>query len=414
MLFITFFPILLFIFLYTGIGLYFSSFYIISPLFLIIPCISLAIYQKGNGYEKFLTGLQNKDILGMCIIFLLSGAFSVITANIGSVDSIVNFLLSCIDQKYILISIFFTSAFISTAIGTSMGTIATVSPIVNQMITMGVIPGVLGIATVISGAIFGDNLSLISDTTIAAVKSQDADANKKFLLNSKIALVAGFIMIVLLFNIAVKSIQVVQYDYNFILIIPYLVIFISSFLQIHIFKGLFLGICSATIIGIFYSDYSILLLSNDISKGFLGMFEISVLSLAIGGLSVLLEDGVHELTLKIESSIEKMKHIKKGAMCIIAFVVSLFDVLLANNTIAIILSGGIAKKISVRFRLDSAKVATILDIFSCIFQGVIPYGAQVLLASSITGISPLLICSKVYYCYILFIVMVGYLGFSKD
>lgn len=385
---------------------------------LIIPSIAFSIWKEKNSYEKFIAGIQNKDVLAMCIIFLLSGAFTSITSEIKSIDSVINIVLYFIQPKYLLISIFLTAAFVSTAIGTSMGTIATLGPIIQKLIQIEILPASLGAATLISGAMFGDSLSLISDTTIAAINSQGADPKKKFLLNFKIAIVAGIITLLILIH---KS-RTIDYaaplgdglNFNLILIIPYLVIFFAAFLHMHVFKVLFLGICSGFFVAFYTQPYSIFLLNKNIIDGFSSMFEITLLSLAIGGLSNLMNEGINKITEKLEFFIIKTKNQKKNTSIIIAGIVSLFDILLANNTIAIILSGDIARKLTTKLNIPQEKTAVVLDVFSCVFQGILPYGAQVLLASKFANLSPLIIFKEVYFCYTLFFVMISYLIFSSE
>lgn len=245
---------------------------------LIIPSIAFSIWKEKNGYEKFIGGIQNKDVLAMCIIFLLSGAFTSITSEIKSIDSVINIVLYFIHPKYLLISIFFTAAFVSTAIGTSMGTIATLGPIIQKLILIEILPASLGAATLVSGAMLGDSLSLISDTTIAAINSQGADPKKKnFLLNFKIAIVAGVITLLILIhksqtiNYGAPLLEGIQ-NFNLILIIPYLVIFFAAFAGMHVFKVLFFGICSGFFVAFYTNYYSIFLLNKNIIDGFSSMF----------------------------------------------------------------------------------------------------------------------------------------------
>lgn len=416
MFIIYFLPIVLFIFIYVGAGIYFSllghqyAFYQISPCIAIIPAIFLAwIMRRGKDTAvSFINGMRHEDIINMIVIFLLAGAFSSVTTSIGSVQATANFILSFIPAKFLLIGIFFTAAGISTVIGTSMGTIATICPLVVQLASQGAFSMSLAMSTVVGGAIFGDNLSLISDTTIAAVSSQQADPKKKFYLNLKIGLISALLTIIILyFSYEATSTKMV-YDYDLLLIIPYLSLFFFSLSGMHVFKSLFFSLCITYLLGNFVNGYSLLSFNNDVVKGFAGMHEIIVLSLAVGGLSGLMEKSISDFAKKIEFFLEKTKNPKKIVLAIIAGIVSIFDILFANNTIAIIFSGKIAYHINQKYNISSYKIAAVLDIFSCIFQGIIPYGAQILLASSIGNISPISIMPKVYYCYVLLIISVIY------
>lgn len=424
MFFIHFLPLLLFIFIYVGSGIYFSflmmpnAFYQISPTVALIPAIALAwfLYKKNtiSPNESFIEGARNPDILTMCIIFLLSGGFSSVTKAIGSVDAMVNLLLSIFPQQYLLLAIFFTSAIISIAIGSSMGTIATLGPIAARLIECAHLTGPLTIATVVGGAMFGDNLSLISDTTIAAVQTQKADPQKKFYLNAKIALIAGIITIIILLLHNVPHFIIEDSSYQIILILPYLSLFLLSLYGIHPFKSLFFSLCIAYFIQYFNFNYTILQFSKDIARGFSQMHDITILSIGIGGLLGLLKEHIENFSTYIISIIQEKNNSRKIAQYIIAAVVSFFDILFANNTIAIIFSGNLGYTISQKYKIENYKIATILDIFSCGLQGILPYGAQILLASSLSGISPLKIIPHVYYCFLLLLIGIIYISVEKN
>jgi Na+/H+ antiporter NhaC len=263
--FIGFLPILSFISLFVGSGVYFTltgsanAFYQISPLTAIMPAIALGWFQyKGNSQARmnaFLDGLRHRDIITMCIIFLLAGAFSEVTKNIGSVKATVNLSLSFINPDLMLIGLFFTSAFISTAIGTSMGTIATIAPIAVGLSTGGAFSAEVGAATVVGGAMFGDNLSIVSDTTIAAVMSQEADIKSKVKLNSKIAFVAAAITIFILFISSKSNIAIEAHDYSLILVTPYILLIMLAISGVNVFVALVISLVFALCIGFIQSDY---------------------------------------------------------------------------------------------------------------------------------------------------------------
>lgn len=409
-LLVSFCPIFLFVVLYVGAGIYFSlmgvenSFYQLSPNVAIIPGIILAwIIHKGptkHRFDQFIDGVRHKDIITMCIIFILAGAFSTVTTSIGSVDATINCGLSLIPQNYLLIGLFLIAAFISTAIGTSMGTIATIAPITAGLSAQGAFPATLGLATIVGGAMFGDNLSIISDTTIASVSSQEANMKDKFKLNAMLALISSFFTIIILLFVHDTQTFIEPKPYNFMLVTPYLFLILFAMTGVNVFIVLLLSILYASIIGYIHHDYSILDLSKDITIGFKSMHDIMLLSLLIGGLSGLSQKGSKQLAQKLGDWISK-KGSKTFAQLVIAKIVSIFDLLLANNTVAIIVSGEIAREIAKKHHVPPHYSATILAIFSCVFQGIIPYGAQLLLAASIAGLSPLSLTPYVYYCYIL-------------
>lgn len=423
--FIHFIPILLFISLFVGSGIYFSllgipnAFYQLSPITAIIPAIALAwVIHRGPTQQKmqdFLDGIRHRDIITMCIIFLLAGAFSEVTKQIGSVDATVNFALSFIPPQFLLIGLFFVAAFISTSIGTSMGTIATIAPIGFALSQQVGISPALCVATVVGGTMFGDNLSIISDTTIAAVMSQKADIKQKLKLNAKIAFIAAIITIIFLSLKTNIEVTPEVKDYNLLLVVPYILLISLAISGINVFVSLSLSIACAGVIGMLTNDhFSVLVFSKSINNGFISMHEIMLLSLMVGGLSGLTgKQFTKEVVNRLLAFIERKNIGPKFTQLLIAKLVSIFDILLANNTIAIIFTGEIARELAKKYKIPPHYTAAWLDIFSCVFQGLIPYGAQILLASAIAQVSPLAIVSDVYYCYTLFIVSICYILFIK-
>ncbi len=422
---IHFIPIIFFILLFVGSGIYFTlldipnAFYQFSPLTAIMPAIALAwSLHRGTTQQKmhdFLDGVRHRDIITMCIIFLLAGAFSEVTKQIGSVDATVNFALSFISTKFLLIGLFLVSAFVSTSIGTSVGTIATIAPIGFALSNQIGLSAPLCMGTIIGGAMFGDNLSIISDTTIAAVMSQEADMKKKLILNARVAFVASIITMGLLTLDSSIYLSPEVGDYNIFLITPYILLIILAVCGINVFISLSVSICCAALIGFLLKDnYSILIFSQDLNRGFASMNEIMLLSLMVGGISGLTGKAVNaELANKLSSWISKKNAGPKLTQLIIAKLVSIFDILLAYNTIAIIFTGEIARELAKKHKIPPHYSAAWLDIFSCVFQGLLPYGAQILLASAIAQVSPLDVVPYVYYCYILGAVALCYIIFGK-
>jgi Na+/H+ antiporter NhaC len=423
---IHFMPILLFVLCFVGSGIYFTmlgipnAFYQLSSTTAILPAVALGwLLHKVNAQERmnaFLDGARHRDIITMCFIFVLAGAFTEITKSIGSVDATIQMALAFIPSQFLLIGIFLVSAFISLAIGSSMGTIATIAPIAAGLSAQTDFPTALSLATVVGGAMFGDNLSIVSDTTIAAVASQEASLKEKMKLNGKVALIASVITIVLLLLLgpSVKS-SIEVGHYSLLLTAPYILLILCSFAGVNVFISLPVSILFAGLIGIFMvPDYTFLTFNKNMTVGFASMNEIMLLSLMIGGLSGLAgKEFSNELVKRLSAWITRRDAGARSAQLMIAALVSLFDLLLANNTIAIIFSGEIAREIAKRHHVPAAYSATWLDAFSCVFQGLIPYGAQLLLASSIAGISPLSIVPYVYYCYVLAIVALLHIMFVK-
>lgn len=417
-IFINFIPILLFVLIFFGSGIYFSlqgvenAFYQVPPTAAIIPSLMVAWLMNRSTTQqtmsRFLKGATHHDIMTMCIIFLLAGAISTVTQSIGSVTSTVNFALTIIPDNLLLIGVFIISALISTAIGTSMGTIAALAVIVTELANKGAFSLEIGAATLVGGAMFGDNMSIISDTTIAAITSQEANLKEKLKLNMIVAVIASSITIlVLLFNDG-SNIEVSDKNFSLLLMSPYVFLLLIAISGINVFIVLVLSLAYSGIVGIIFTEYSMLSLAQDIAKGFASMQEIMLLSILIGGLSGLSNQNGIVIAEKLLSLLPENAG-KRAGEILISLIVSIFDLLLANNTIAIIFSGELAREITKKCKIKPHESAAWLDIYSCVFQGIIPYGAQVLLVSAVAGISPLMVVGKVYYCYILGLVTLAYI-----
>ena len=266
----------------------------------------------------------------------------------------------------------------------------------------------LGAATLVGGAMFGDNMSVISDTTIASVSSQHANLKEKLKLNMKVALMASFITVCFLAFADSPEIDIADRNYNLLLISPYIFLIILAAIGVNVFVVLVVSLIFAGCVGIFIVDYSIIQFAQDISQGFHDMHEIMLLSILIGALSGLSNQNSKEFAFEISKLLPKNAG-KKSAELLISLLVSLFDILLANNVVAIIFSGKIAKEIAEKYKIKPHESAAWLDIFSCVFQGIIPYGAQILLVCAVAHVSPLAVIGKVYYCYILGVVTIAYI-----
>lgn len=411
------FPLVIFLTLFIGTGIFLTfmgtemAFYQLSATVAILPAICISLLQGKSNLSKnitiFLYGMGEINIVTMCLIYLLAGAFASVTTSIGCVSATVNFALSLLSPSMILPGLFLIGAFISTAMGTSMGTIAAIAPIavgVGQQtdISLSLLMGV-----VIGGAMFGDNLSFISDTTIAATRSQICEMKDKFRMNFLIALPAALITIFLLWASGTSSYVVHNESYEFIKVLPYLVIIILAIIGINVFVVLAIGILFSGLLGLGTTNYSFLVWGQDIYKGFLGMNEIFVLSMLIGGLGELIRyhGGIAWLLKMVDilvAHLSKRKSPKVGEWCI-GLLVTLANLCVANNTVAIILTGKMSKEIADKHGVSCRKSASLLDIFSCVIQGLIPYGAQLLLAGSISQVSPFSIAIENWYCMALFL-----------
>ncbi len=402
-------PFAVFIFLYLGVGiiLEFSgtemAFYQLpAPVAIIVGVVVAFIIFKGSIEEKFsqfAKGCGNENILIMCFIYLFAGAFATVAKSMGGVDSTVNLGLSFIPAQYITAGLFIISAFISVATGTSMGTISTVAPIAIATAEKAGLNMTLIVAAIIGGAMFGDNLSVISDTTIAATRTQNCELKDKFKVNFYIALPAAVLTFVLLivFGKPETIVPIQKLDYNLVKVIPYILVLGLAISGFNVFLTLGVGTVVAGIVGMAYGDLTPLTFAQNIYAGFTGMNEIFLLSMFTGGLAhmVTQHGGLQWILEKIQSVAKSEKSAQIGISAIAAAT----DMAVANNTVAIIITGPIAKELSRKYKVDPRKSASLLDIWTCIFQGFIPYGAQILLAGSLTAgaVSPLELFPFLWY-----------------
>lgn len=409
-------PLVIFLLLFIGTGVWLTilgtemAFYQLSATVAIIPAICVGMLQGRTNVNKnitiFLYGMGEINIITMCLIYLLAGAFASVTASIGCVSATVNFGLSFLPPSMILPGLFIIGAFISTAMGTSMGTIAAIAPIAVGVSQQTDISLTLLMGVVLGGAMFGDNLSMISDTTIASTRSQHCEMKDKFRMNFLIALPAALITILLLWYSGSEGYVICKEDYEFIKVVPYIIILLLAILGVNVFIILTIGIFLTGAVGLIAGNYSLLSLGQDIYKGFLGMNEIFILSMLIGGLGELIRyhGGIAWLLRIVDffaKTFSKSDSPKVGEWCI-GLLVTLANLCVANNTVAIILTGKMSKEIADKHGIDCRKSASLLDIFSCVVQGIIPYGAQLLLAGSSSQLSPVSIALSNWYCMALF------------
>ncbi|ACS80073.1 Na+/H+ antiporter NhaC family protein [Maridesulfovibrio salexigens] len=411
-------PLALFLVIFIGTGFFLTmngtsmAFYQLSATVAILPAIAWAIWMgKDKLNDKiniFLRGAGEPGIVTMCMIYLLAGGFASVAKSIGGVESTVNLGLSIVPASMVLPGLFVIAAFIATAMGTSMGTIAAIAPIAVGVAGKTDISSALLMGSVVGGAMFGDNLSMISDTTIAATRTQGCQMSDKFKMNLLIALPAALITIVILYVAGEGGQVVADGGYSLLKVLPYITILVMAVLGVNVFVVLGAGIVFTGLVGFASMDsFNLLTFSQDIYKGFTGMQEILVLSLLVGGLGELIKfhGGITYIINFIGRLTKGTKSTKAGEFSISALSV-MSDLCTANNTVAIILTGGMAKEIAESHNVDPRRSASLLDIFSCVVQGIIPYGAQILLAGSISGLSPLEIIGNMHYCFILAVVAV--------
>ncbi|MEZ9470840.1 Na+/H+ antiporter NhaC family protein [Vibrio lentus] len=418
-------PLIVFLALFIGVGTYLSlqgvdfAFYQLPAPIAALPAVMLALLlskdKLNRAIEQFLGGVGHKDIIAMCMIYLLAGAFAAVAKASGGVDATVNLGLSAIPTSMILPGIFLISAFIATAMGTSMGTIAAVAPVALGIADSAGMSIPLTAGVVLSGAMFGDNLSIISDTTIAATRSQGCEMRDKFKENIRIALPAAIIAIVIFaFNSTATQVPETG-PIEWLKVLPYITILILAVSGMNVFVVLTIGILLAGGVSLgSVENYGMTDYAQDIYAGFGNMQEIFLLSMLIGGLSELMrrQGGLAFLTNLVSGVIRAFgsSHSKqangRASELGIAGLVSMVNLCTANNTVAIIVSGSVARQLAEENNVSPRRSASLLDIFSCVIQGVLPYGAQVLLLGSVFNLSPLDIVANSYYCFALAIVAV--------
>lgn len=393
-------PLAVFLCLYLVTSLLVNDFYKvpITVAFMLSSCYAIAI-TRGLKLEQriyqFSVGAGNKNILLMIWIFILAGAFANSAKQMGAIDATVNLTLHILPDNLLLAGIFIAACFISLSIGTSVGTIVALTPVAVGLAEKTGIDLPFMVAVVVGGSFFGDNLSFISDTTIASTKTQDCVMRDKFKVNFMIVVPAALIVlgIYIVQGLSLSATPQIQ-DIEWLKVIPYLIVLGTAIAGLNVMLVLLLGIFSTGIIGLF-SGTGFFDWFGAMGTGITGMGELIIITLLAGGMleTIRYNGGIDFIISRLTRHVSG----KRGAELSIAALVSVANLCTANNTIAIITTGPIAKDIAKRFHLDRRKTASILDTFSCLIQGLIPYGAQMLIAAGLAGISPLSIIGNLYY-----------------
>lgn len=408
-------PIALFLVLYLGNGIYFQyispmeggmGFYVVSVVLAFTIALIVAFFQ--NRALKFdekihvcARGIGDDNIVTMLFIFILAGAFSGIAGEAGGAHSTANLLLSIIPGRFAIPGLFIIACLISMAMGTSVGTITVLVPIAAAVSKNGSLPLALCSGVVVGGAMFGDNLSFISDTTIAATKTQGVSMKDKFKTNIKLALPSALITLAILVLYAVfkKGVPVGEFEYNIWQAVPYFIVLILSIFGVNVFLVLLIGNILFIAAGIYTGSLGYATSLSSMGNGISGMFETMVVTILVASIASLMkENGGFEAILEF---IKKRADSRKGGMAGIAALTAFMDVATANNTVAIVIAAPIAKDISTRYEVDPKETASLLDTCSCIMQGVIPYGAQLLVAAGIAGIPSFSMIPFLIYPFIL-------------
>ena len=424
-------PLVGFLISFISLGIYFSltqdslGFYAFSPVTATIPALLIALwiyrYSLKKQVPQFLQGVKSPSLLQMCFIFLLAGIFASLAKPSGSVDAIVNLSLNLLPSQWAVVGTFLITALIATSMGTSVGTIAAIAPIAFGLSEATTISPLLLASTVISGAMFGDNLSMISDTTIAATQTQGCHMRDKFIENITIAMPAALFSIIVFFLLSPEIPTLKENPASIIHILPYSMIFILALLGIAAHWVLIIGIVAVSSIAFStQSDYQLIDWVAQIVQGGQSMVDLIFLSLIIGGLGQLTEvnGGFNYIKTQLDHCFSKFTQQQstranklKGEFGIGA-IVSIINLATANNTIAILLAGSTAKLLAKNYGISAKRSASLLDIFACVIQGIIPWGAQLLLLASIFQLNPLQLSLVSLYPLILFIVTISFMAFK--
>lgn len=389
-------PIVIFILLYLGQGILFEyilkipmGFYNVPIVVVFLVAIFVACIQnRALSFDEKLVimgnGIGDKNIITMLLIFLAAGAFVGVVGR-SSAESVAYFMLSIIPIRFAVATLFVVSCFVSLSMGTSVGTITLLTPIAVAVSNTSGFDMALCIATVVGGAMFGDNLSFISDTTIAACNGQDCPMNSKFRENFAIALPAAVATLILILVISFQTdiVGKVAQPYHLIQVIPYLLVLVGGIAGANVFIVLLIGILSGSIIMLATGQVAPFDMLTSMGSGVSGMFETCMVAVLVAAMCGLIrENGGFEALL---SAIHKIFKGKKGGQLGVGLLVGAMDIATANNTVAIVMANPIARQMSEEYGFSRSKTASLLDTFSCIFQGVIPYGAQMLIAISIAN-----------------------------
>lgn len=395
-------PIGVFLIIFLGAGIVFEDFYAMPAIVAFLIALSVAFLQNkelsfNKKIEVIAKGVGEENIITMSLIFLCAGGFSGAVTAAGGVDSTVNLGLSLIPAHFAVAGLFLIGCFISVSMGTSMGTIAALAPIAVGISEKTGFALSICIGAVVCGAMFGDNLSMISDTTIAAVKTQGCEMKDKFKANFFIVLPAAIIT-VLIFWLATRNMSFqLEENLNYSLweVLPYMVVLLGALIGINVFVVLISGIVISLIVGVSMGHIALSEMFQVVGSGVTSMYDITVISIIVACIVSLVKEhgGIQFILNLIKSNING----RRGAEFGIALLALFVDACTANNTVAIVMTGPIAKEISEEFDVDPRRSASLLDMFTSVGQGIIPYGAQLLSAATLTGLTPLQIIPNLYY-----------------
>lgn len=409
-------PLIFFLVLYISSGIITGSFDNMPLLVAMMMASIVAFLLKGDNRKDtfndkltvFFKGAGQETMILMIIIFLLAGAFYYVTKSMHAVETITDIGLTYLPKSFLVPGVFILGCILSFAMGTSMGTVAALMPIAASIAQMAHISMPLMAGVVVSGAMFGDDLSLISGSAIVSAKTQGVTIFDKFKTNAIMVIPAVLITIVLLMTVHVGHADISNLGtIHWLNILPYVVVIALSFMNINVLIVLLMGIVTATVIGIGAGSFDFIGAMDAIHKGMLSMADISLISIVVGGLAALMTHmgGIQWLLNKIT----KHAHGALGGKFAIAALILLLDLITTNNTVSIMIAGPISKDLSETYHISKSYTASILDIFSCVGQGLIPYGGQLLMAGAIAQVSAASIVPYSWYCMVLGIVSILFL-----
>lgn len=394
-------PLMVFVLFYLVTSIIAGDFYKIpiTVAFLVSSCYAIIIsggkpiMQRINTYSR---GAATEQMMLMIWIFILAGAFAYSAKMMGSIDATVNLTLSLLSPQMLLAGMFLAACFISLSIGTSVGTIAALVPIAAGVANETGTDVAMMTAIIVGGSFFGDNLSFISDTTIMATQTQGCSLSDKFRVNSFIVAPAA-LAILIIYLIMGQGVSAPAHvaSVEWVKVIPYLTVLVSAIFGMNVMGVLMMGLLLTGIIGILTGAFDIYGWFGAMGEGILSMGELIIVTMMAGGmLELIREQGGIDFLIRL---LTRRVNSKRGAELSIAVLVTLVDICTANNTVAILTVGGISKQIGDRYGVDNKKCASILDTFSCMVQGVIPYGAQLLIAAGLASLNPVSIVPYLYY-----------------
>lgn len=411
-------PILVFLLVFLGSGIIMGDFYAMPAILAFLIALFVAFLQnRGLKFDEKIkviaSGVGDDNIITMCLIFLCAGAFSGAVKAAGGVESTVNLGLSVLPPSLAVVGIFVIGCFISVSMGTSMGTISALAPIAVGISEKTGLSMAICISAVVCGAMFGDNLSMISDTTIAAVKTQGCEMKDKFRENFFIVLPAALVTIgILLFTTSGGEFRVTEeLSYNILRVVPYILVLAGALAGLNVFIVLIGGTVISLAVGVITGSLAVTDMFTVVGDGITGMYDITAISIIVACVVALVKEygGIQFILDIIRSKIKS----SRGAEFGIAGLALLIDACTANNTVAIIMAGPIAKEISTEFGVTPRRSASLLDIFSSVGQGIIPYGAQLLSAATLSGLTPYEIMPHLYYPILMAVSAVFFMVFRK-